>query len=366
MKRNLIIAAAVLVGIVGLSWITLDSTRGHRPHGNKEPIGVLSPPALSSISRVNASHDLPDKVERTRIALDRISGVSVQEVHDLLSGRSPQEIAEIARQLENLPPGNVSSANLALFFKAWAQLDPIASFQTAFKFKSTWAKNAALEAVFDSVDPAGADSLVGTLSRSADGVISRSMKESLLTKGTIKWSRSDPQAAAEFLQGWGGPHSGEGASGMTDRHIWVAVAENWAAIDPTAAQDWLHRQNSTNAAVAAQGFIKGWWRKDPEAAKSFAASNLTNAEGREAAGALANVIALKDPVEAAKWIAQLPTSNQDVKTDAAASVAAAWVARDPKAAGHWIESLPANEVGAAAMITANFWATTDPKVRASG
>lgn len=229
-------AIALTLGASALAaalWWWLPTSK-QRLHNNKESpnrlIGALPPssPATRNTMPVPAK-----AVKDVDLSLDRIVGASVQRVSNLLAGRSREEIARLVQQLQSLKFGGLSNAKIALVFKAWAQLAPQDALQAALSFRNNWAKTQALQSILDGMNPDAAPGLVNSLVQTADGDMSGSLKQQLITIGVTKWSQIDPAGAAKFL---------DSSSVQLSAETWRQVAENWAVHDPKLALDWVRGQ----------------------------------------------------------------------------------------------------------------------------
>ncbi|HKP92799.1 MAG TPA: hypothetical protein VJS88_02805, partial [Chthoniobacterales bacterium] len=103
--------------------------------------------------------------ERDKVVLGNITTVPFQELYSVLSIRSPAEMTELARQLDDLPPGRDARGKVNAFFTAWAHLDAKAALAAAISLKTQDAKGLAVTAVIRGADAIEAKSLSATLSQ---------------------------------------------------------------------------------------------------------------------------------------------------------------------------------------------------------
>jgi len=290
------------------------------------------------------------KAEENKIILGDVAALPFQELYRLLSHRTPEEIAELARQMHSLPKNPKSETKIAAFFKAWATLDANAAFAVAKSFPPEL-RSDAIHAVLDGADASVAGSLATSINELSEGSLSPSAKSSLLGRAVGKWSRVDPVAAAKFLDS-------SDERGMNFAMAWNEVASNWAAIDPVAALDWARQAAKDSGRFAMSGAITGWWKNDPPAAEAYVASHLATLGDWQLASALAANMFSEDPERAKKWVSQLP--NEEARKQAVSMLAIQWGFSDPAAATKWSATLPAEERAAALAESVGTWAHEDP------
>ena len=74
-------------------------------------------------------------------------------------------MAEVARQLNDLPPGRETKNKINAFFTAWAHLDAKAALTSAIALKTSEAKSLAITAVIRGADAIAASGLAATLNQ---------------------------------------------------------------------------------------------------------------------------------------------------------------------------------------------------------
>lgn len=327
----------------------------HRARNNVESSGAR----IGTLHREMIAGSLADgqqqqplslrQLHDTRVALNKIAGASFREVADLLSGRSPREIAQLAQQLQDLRPG--ADPSISLFYRSWAQMDAKAALSSALTMRHEWAKSAALRAVVDGINPSDAEGIVTTLAQLRDSAVPVGLREQLVGKGITKWSERDPQAAAVFL---------DTSHPDAPSETWREVASNWAAADPRAAMEWARNQQSSEASRdALQGAISGWYQNDAVGAADYAKTHLAETGGTQMAGIVANRMALQDPTKAAGRATELSSAEARRRTEI--TVAFPWALSDPQAASQWAATLQPSEQAAVAGVVAGAWARTDPQ-----
>jgi hypothetical protein len=291
------------------------------------------------------------KAEENKSILGDLAAVPFQELYGLLSRRTPQEIAELARQLQSLPRSPKAEANIAAFFKAWATLDTTAAFAMAASFRPDLRDNA-IRAVLEGADVSVAGTLVTSIKELPAGNLSPSTKSRLLGVAVGKWSRVDPVAAAKFLDS-------SGERGMNFSMAWSETASNWAAIDPVAALAWAQRSEQGGEGFAMSGAILGWWKNDPTAAEAYVASHLETRKGQQLAGTLASNMFNSDPEKTKEWVSHLP--SVEARKQGELMIAIQWGFHDPAAATQWTAMLPADERAESLAMAVGSWAQQDPQ-----
>lgn len=293
--------------------------------------------------------------EENKIILGNITTVPFQELYGVLSSRSREEVAQMAEQLKELPPGRETNTKIAVFFKAWAHLDAKAAFQAATAFKSPDARGAAIGAVIESADPTVASSLAQAVIALAPDAFPSGQRAGFLGLALQKWSQIDPVSAAKFLD----------ASAGKDRALMgarIAIADNWAGSDPQAALAWAQSQTDEQSSrIAVSGAISGWWRTDPRAAEAYVASHLDTL-GLDAVMSVTRQIFGEDQQRARDWANQL--STPEARRAATTFVAMQMANSDPKGAAEWVVTLPEDLRERAISGVVNSWARRDPEAAA--
>jgi hypothetical protein len=250
-----------------------------------------------------------------------------------------------------LPDGKDTNAKVAAFFKAWAHFDPIAALQAAAGFKISEAKTTAVQSVIASADAAQAKALARQIQEWPADVVMREKKNNFLNSLLVKWSDIDPVGAAKFFDSMQGDamHFHPAAS---------VIAQNWAAIDPSAAIEWARSHSDTQGFQGAMnGAINGWWSKDHAAAEHYVATRAIDSAGRQMASTLASYIFSKDPERAREWVGQLP--DLDTRRQAQHVLVIQMAVNDPQSASEYAAALPADVREATLGGAINYWAASN-------
>ncbi|MFL6521084.1 MAG: hypothetical protein ACJ8NS_12750 [Chthoniobacterales bacterium] len=342
-------AAGIFVGGIILGAVIAFAVMRVTP---AQPNLVGSAPATASDdSRKSNSSSYTPSAERNKVILGNIATVPFQELYGVLSNRSAQEMAELARQLNDLPPGRETKNKINAFFTAWAHLDAKAALTSAIALKTSEAKGLAITAVIRGADAIAASALAATLNQLPADALPASQKARFLNSAVSKWSEVDPVAAAKFIDE-NPPH---------DREFFGArmtIAQNWAATDPTAALAWVQAQGDAHETrMTMSGVIRGWWENDPRAAEAYVAAHLDTL-GIETVMTITSELYRLDPEQAKNWANSLPVEAQ---RNADGFIASLMVNADPKAASEWAASLP-DEVRRSALTSViSKWARNDPQ-----
>src|SRR5690349_1029668 len=98
-----------------------------------------------SAGRNAASEEQRRKDEQ--VLLGDLASIPFQELYEILARQRPEEIALLAKQLQQLPPGQQAEARIKAFFTAWAHLDPNSAFTSALDLRNSQARISAIGAI---------------------------------------------------------------------------------------------------------------------------------------------------------------------------------------------------------------------------
>ena len=222
-RATLLLAAGIFVGVV--IGVTISPAR--RTAATAVQAGEGGSASTANLRPKSASY-LESEMEHPNILLGNIVTVPFQELFGVLSALSPQQLNELAVQLQNLPAGKETNAKVGGFFKAWAHLDPVAALQAAAGFKISETKTTAVQSVITSADAAQAKTLAKQIQEWPAEVLTREQRNGFLGTLLMKWSDLDPVGAAKFFDTMQ-------ANAMHFHPAVSVIAQNWAALDPSAA-----------------------------------------------------------------------------------------------------------------------------------
>ncbi|HVJ46943.1 MAG TPA: hypothetical protein VM511_11190, partial [Luteolibacter sp.] len=213
----------------------------------------------------------------------------IKSLIDYYGTLTPEQLAEEAKRLDNLPMGERIMASLLLFGR-WAE-----------------------------VDPTGAMAHANTM-----GFAAAFVRPTILQS----WASVDPENAAKYysenprefsLMGGGGPGGQNGAA---------TIAAEWAKQDPQAALAWASSLNGDDKNRAMTSVIREVAMTDPKKAAELAQS-MSPAERGDAYESIARSYGAKNFDEAEAWVKSLPADQQ---ADAMASAIAGLAQNNPELA----------------------------------
>src|SRR5205814_9061421 len=121
-RATLLLAAGIFVGVV----IVVTISPAHRPASTVVQAGDGGSAATANL-RLKSGSRLESEMEHANILLGNIVTVPFQELFGVLSALSPQQLNELAIQLQNLPAGKETNARGAVLLNAWAHIDTVAA-----------------------------------------------------------------------------------------------------------------------------------------------------------------------------------------------------------------------------------------------
>src|SRR5207244_6455408 len=127
--------------------------------------------------------------------------------------------------------GDRTTCMVAVFLKGWAHLDSCAALGAAAGLKISETKTAAVQSVITSADAAQVKTLAKQIQEWPADVLTREQRNGFLSSLLMKWSDLDPVGAAKFFDTM--------QANAVHLHPEASViAQNCAALDPSAAIDW--------------------------------------------------------------------------------------------------------------------------------
>jgi hypothetical protein len=232
----------------------------------------------------------------------------IQALLEFYAGLSPQQLAEEATKLDNLPMNERLMASILLFGR-WSEVDPTAAmaFSNTMGMAGGFVRPTILQS-WASVDPANA----------------------------AKYYQDNPREFAMMgMFGGGGPGGGGGRGGQNGASI---IASEWARQDPAAALAWA-ASLTTDKGAAMNSVIGEVAKSDPRKA----AEMIGQMDAADRAGAYRSVAAqygALDFVDAQTWIRTLPADDQAA---ALASAIGGLSNSDPAAAAKQVAAMEAGD-----------------------
>lgn len=229
----------------------------------------------------------------------------IQALMDFYAKLTPDQLAEEASKLENLPMNERMMGSFLLFGR-WAEVDPTAAmaFSNTMGMAGGFVRPTILQS-WASVDPANA----------------------------AKYYQSNPRefAMMDMMGGGRGPMGGQGASSI--------IATEWARQDPAAALAWASSLQ-TGKGQAMTAVVSEVAKSDPRKASQM----ISSMEGDDKAGAyraVAEQYGALNFSEAQSWISSLPAADQ---AQALASAIGGLSNTDPEKAALQAKSLEDGDI----------------------
>ena len=175
-----------------------------------------------------------------------------------------------------------------------------------------------------------------------------------------EWARIDPAAALTFASG----QPGNGASRLA-----ASVLNSWAEQNLTGVADWLARADDATRRRLSGTFVEAWAKQDAAAALTWCEANLTGSTLAHAVAGALQGVAEKNAAAAAALVLDIEPSP--ARTEAARAVAEKWFPQlasgkiVPPETIAWLTSLDADALRSVLDRVTWSWATSDPKSMAA-
>jgi len=215
-------------------------------------------------------------------------------------------------------------------FDQWAQQNPTAAAAAASQLTG-FQQNSALREIastWSQQDPIAALAWANTLPEGQGQVAALNAILSI-------YSMQDPAAAADYFLA----NRDNLSSAFTLNNSLQAIAQNWAATDPSAFLAWANQnltdrpviyKQSTNLALQQLG------NTDPVAAVAYLAQNPDPNVLAQATPILAAAWGQQDPQAALAWAQSLSSDNVSLRSSAISQAISGWVATNPAAAAAYV------------------------------
>ncbi len=332
-----------------------------------------------------ASSTAPKKSSRAASPqeISRLAGNStrIQALLEFYSGLTPEQLAEEATKLENLPMNERLMASFLLFGQ-WAEVDPTAAmaFSNTMGMAGGFVRPTILQS-WASVDPAnaaryyqsnprefammdmmgggrgpmggqGASSIIATEWARQDPAAALAWASALetgkgqaMTAVVSEVAKTDPKKATEMLA----------KMDPADREdAYRSVASQYGAMDFSAAQSWINTLPADERDGALASAISGLSGTNPQqAVEQVKLMEEGNAKDR-VIGNIARDLARQDPVAAAAFVKS--QQSEEGQRDAMRELMPTWVNQDPQAAASYVDSFepgPVRDSAAQAYVWSN-------------
>ncbi len=291
----------------------------------------------------------------------------IQALLEFYAGLTPEQLAEEATKLDNLPLNERIMASILLFGR-WSEVDPTAAmaFSNTMGMAGGFVRPTILQS-WASVDPANAAkyyqdnprefAMMGMMGGRGPG--GGQSGASIIAS---EWARQDPAAALAWAASLttdkssavnsvigevakSDPRKAAAMIGQLDAadraDAYRAVAAQYGALDFVDAQSWIRTLPAADQAEALASAIRGLSGKDP----ATAAKQLTAMEAGEAKDDVIDDVvgnlARKDPAAAAEFLKQ---QSEDAQRDGMRELMPTWTSQNPVAALAYANSFPQGDV----------------------
>ena len=327
-------------------------------HASAEPRWQVASQAVASPQ----PQQTESPTDVSKVAIENLGTVAFDEAYELLRSASHDALVIWTRRLEGLPVGPRRTAGITAFFKTLAQIDARTAVDLALSIDRQDPRWTAIGAV-------GSATPAANLHEVARMYSALNEKKLAVSDFIDKWSRSDPVKTAEWISGY---------AGLVENRDIASLMTNWAAVDPTAAREWLARAGADRLDPDVYaGFYTGWveaepalalkdlaergddeifkraietvaeelFKDSPEAARTLVFTLQSGAPQQAAVRAVVHDVTaayigggpdLKTD-EVANWLLTLP---QDLWDEGIGEVLRRWRWDDPAGEQAWLEQLP--------------------------
>jgi hypothetical protein len=266
-----------------------------------------------------------------------------------MSRATPEQLAAMALKFNDAPTDARTFGGMGIFFQAWAQLDPNAALIGAFRIDDVAMRKLAARTVVNSVSPSAAQELIAFIADHPDKDLTNESKNEFMGTLISSWSQLDPEAASRLVDNLGTAKEGW-AYGAREQ-----IAYNWATLDPSAALAWVATQKG--ATYLSDFVIRGWCRKDIDAASAYALQHLNEPAGVQFASSVVTAMFDQGVDGATDWMSHMPAGAPRIEAEM--TLASLWAAKDPSSAAKWLAILPANEQTNLVSTIASNWVETN-------
>ena len=351
MNWRLVTIINAIIALVAVGAVIFDVARPRTDGSPKEPPQTTS----QSNSANNDAEEWADKIriespdDLANARVDDLGAVPAAELTELMGRATPEQLAAMALKYNDAPTDARTFGGMGIFFQAWAQLDPSAALIGAFRINDVAMRKLAARTVVGSVSPSAAPQLIAFLTDHPDKDLTKESKNEFLGTLISSWSLLDPEAASRFVDSLGNTKDGGAYRGREE------IAYNWATLDPSAALAWIATQKG--ATYLSDYVIKGWCRKDINAASAYVLQHLNEPAGVQLASSVVTAMFDQGVDDATDWMNHMPAGAP--RTEAEMTLASLWAKKDPSSAAKWLATLPANEQTNLVNTIASNWVETN-------
>jgi hypothetical protein len=203
-----------------------------------------------------------ERVDLAKVTIENIGEVEFDQVYELLRSAPNEALLSWIRRLEELPVTPRKTAAIKAFFKTLAQIDAKAAVDLALGMERAESRWTAIGAV-------GVATPAGDLEEVARMYMTINETRIAIVGDLVgTWSATDPEATARFLGKY---------PGKVENDELTPFLANWAALDPTAAREWLAEAEPARRDPGAYASLySGWVLHDRAAALSDLATHAAD------------------------------------------------------------------------------------------
>src|SRR5256885_8422547 len=208
-------------------------------------------------ARIEALDDL------SQARVDDLGAVPAAELTHLMDRATSDQLAALAFKFNEAPTDARTLGGMAVFFQAWAKLDPKNALAAAFQLKDITFRKLAAITVVNSTSPSSTPELIAMLTEHPDKGLLSECKNNFLDPLISSWSSLDPEAASKFMDELGDTKSSLNSRARNN------IAYNWGTLDPDAALEWVRKQKDKDyldPSYLYDQVIRGWCFTDLGAA----------------------------------------------------------------------------------------------------
>ena len=309
-----------------------------------------------------AYRTLPPPPAYPQLSIQELLSAPLTQFYEALRNAPRDAYEAWSEQLQNLPDDARRTAAARGFYKLLVQFDPAFAATAVEKLPadSGLQSTAAITAI-RAAPPHGMREIATMLTRLPPETFKDDDRDHV---GDLlaRWCDVDPEGLVRFC---------EAHPELRAKIDLGAIAYNWAALDPHAAQQWLSRQeppSNQDPTEVLASFVTGMWLYDHETAASYVRSHLTDVGMIEAAGAVAATCFVESDAEAKQFVESLPAGQ--ARREAIASIAAAAdfvaeregeAARVPAHVAQWLLQFPREDWKGAMSKVIGEWGDANPE-----
>lgn len=354
MNWRLLTAINTAIALITLSSVIYLVNRPRAERGRATAVRSVPTNEQKQVADREAKARVEALADLSQARVDDLGAVPAAELTHLMDRATPEQLAALALKFNDAPTDARTFGGMAVFFEAWAQLDPNTALIGAFGINDVQMRKLAATTVVYSVSPSASPELIAYLTEHPDKDLSSECKNEFLGALISNWSLLDPEAASKFIDDLGNTKSNSAYKARED------IAYNWATLDPSAALEWVSKQKDKDYVDANDlydGVIRGWCRRDLSAAAAYVAQHLDDPIAGQLASSVATAMFDHEIDEATDWIRQMPAGA--ARNEAELTVASMWSAKEPAVAAKWLATLPESEQTNSARVIATNWINTN-------